>query len=84
MNDILSSLTDPSLQTLRKSLQARQSGKSKTAAKILSAPLAKPLQKRLERQAAYEETKTEITKWQPLIKANREVPLRAFLLLQFH
>ena len=80
MNDILSSLTDPSLQSLRKSLEARQSSKSKSAAKKLSAPLAKPLQKKLERQAAYEETKTEITKWQPLVKANREVTLLTLLL----
>jgi len=74
MNDILSSLTDPSLQSLRKSLETRQSSTSKSAGQKLSAPLAKNLQKKLERQAAYEETKAEITKWQPIVKANREVP----------
>jgi U3 small nucleolar RNA-associated protein 14 len=73
MNDILSSLTDPSLQSFRKSLASQQTSKSKSVGQKLSAPLARPLQERLERQAAYEETKTEITKWQPLVKANREV-----------
>jgi U3 small nucleolar RNA-associated protein 14 len=73
MNDILSSLTDPTLQSLRKSLEAqRQSTASK--GQKLSAPIAKNLQKKLERQAAYEETKAEITKWQPIVKARREVP----------
>jgi U3 small nucleolar RNA-associated protein 14 len=75
MNDILSSLTDPTLQSLRKSLEAqRQSTASKAAGQKLTAPLAKNIQKKLERQAAYEETKAEITKWQPTVKARREVP----------
>ena len=73
MNDILASLTDPSLQSFRKSLASQQTSKSKSVGQKLSAPLARPLQERLERQAAYEETKVEITKWQPLVKANREV-----------
>ena len=73
MNDILASLTDPSLQSFRKSLASQQTSKSKSVGQKLSAPLARPLQERLERQAAYEETKAEITKWQPLVKANREV-----------
>jgi len=74
MNDILTSLTDPSLQSFRKSLAAQQTSKSKSVGQKLSAPLARPLQEKLERQAAYEETKTEITKWQATVKANREVP----------
>jgi len=73
ITDILASLTDPSLQALRKSLSAQQTSKSKSIGQKLSAPLAKPLQERLERQAAYEETKTEISKWQNIVKANREV-----------
>jgi len=73
ITDILASLTDPSLQSLRKSLAAQQTSKSKSASKKLSAPLAKPIQERLERQAAYEETKNEISKWQNIVKANREV-----------
>jgi U3 small nucleolar RNA-associated protein 14 len=74
MNDILASLTDPSLQSFRKSLATQQTSKSKSVGQKLSAPLARPLQEKLERQAAYEETKTEITKWQATVKANREVP----------
>ena len=73
MSDILSSLTDPSLQSFRKSLSAQQSNKAKHGAEKLSVPLARPIQQRLERQAAYEESKNEVTKWQPLVKANREV-----------
>jgi U3 small nucleolar RNA-associated protein 14 len=73
MTDILASLTDPSLQSFRKSLAAQQTSKSKNVGQKLSAPLARPLQAKLERQAAYEETKTEITKWQATVKANREV-----------
>jgi len=71
MSDILASLTDPSLQSFRKSLAAQQKNK-KSAAQKLDVPLAKPIKERLERQAAYEETKNEISKWQPIVKANRE------------
>jgi U3 small nucleolar RNA-associated protein 14 len=73
MDDILASLTDPSLQSFRKSLSTQQKSKSKWVGQKLSAPLARPLQERLERQAAYEETKAEVSKWQPIVKANREV-----------
>ena len=73
MDDILSSLTDPTLQTFRKSLAAQQTSKSKKIGQKLSVPLARPLQQKLEREAAFEETKAEISKWQPLVKANREV-----------
>ena len=31
------------------------------------------IQQRLERKAAYEATKEDVTKWQPIVKANREV-----------
>ena len=73
MDDILSSLTDPTLQTFRKSLAAQQTSKSKKIGQKLSVPLARPLQQKLEREAAFDETKAEISKWQPLVKANREV-----------
>src|SRR5271154_1563691 len=73
MDDILASLTDPTLQTFRKSLAAQQTSKSKKVGQKLSVPLARPLQQKLEREAAYDETKAEISKWQPLVKANREV-----------
>ena len=70
----MASLTDPSLQSFRKSLAAQQSSKSKSIGQKLSVPLARPLQEKLEREAAYEETKNDISKWQATVKANREVP----------
>jgi U3 small nucleolar RNA-associated protein 14 len=70
MADIVASLTDPSLQTFRKSLATQQTKTSKT--QKLAPPLARPIKDKLERKAAYEEAKTEITKWQPIVKANRE------------
>ena len=72
MSDILASLTDPSLQSFRKSLAVQQSSKSKSIGQKLDVPLARPIKERLERQAAYEETKNEVSKWQPIVKANRE------------
>jgi U3 small nucleolar RNA-associated protein 14 len=74
LNDILSSLTDPSLQPLRKSLSQQTRKKSQK----LSAPLAKPLKDKLERQAAYQETKTEISKWQPIVQQNRQAEHLSF------
>lgn len=43
-------------------------------AKSLYAPLPRPDQERLERQAAHEFIKKDITKWEPLVKRNREAP----------
>ncbi|GER37853.1 U3 ribonucleoprotein family protein [Striga asiatica] len=40
--------------------------------------LAKPDQERLERKAAYELSKKDITKWEPLVKRNREAPTLYF------
>ncbi|GAA0169684.1 RNA metabolism protein [Lithospermum erythrorhizon] len=42
--------------------------------KAVHAPLPKPVQKRLERQAAYNESKKVLTQWESLIKRNREAP----------
>lgn len=36
------------------------------------APLPKTDQERLERKAAYEQSKKDITKWEPVVKRNRE------------
>ncbi|CAG8573767.1 2092_t:CDS:10 [Ambispora gerdemannii] len=38
----------------------------------LSPPLPKRIQEKFNRQAAYEETKKEISKWEPIVKRNRE------------
>ncbi|XP_027098908.1 uncharacterized protein [Coffea arabica] len=40
----------------------------------LNAPLPRSDQERLERKAAYELSKKDITKWEPLVKRNREAP----------
>ena len=44
----------------------------------LAAPLPGPIRERQERKAGYETTKEDITKWQPLVKANREAPTLEF------
>ncbi|KAK9827643.1 hypothetical protein WJX81_002537 [Elliptochloris bilobata] len=48
-----------------------------------AAPVAAPLPDRIaarkERQAGYERTKEEVSKWQPLVKAHREAPTLSFL-----
>ncbi|CAA2933703.1 U3 small nucleolar RNA-associated protein 14 homolog A [Olea europaea subsp. europaea] len=41
-------------------------------------PIPKPDQERLERKAAYEQSKKDITKWEPLVKRNREEPTLYF------
>ncbi|KAJ8898612.1 hypothetical protein K2173_004225 [Erythroxylum novogranatense] len=46
--------------------------------KPLQAPLPKEVQDRLERKAAYEKSKKDITKWEPLVKRNREAPTIIF------
>ncbi|CAK9175337.1 unnamed protein product [Ilex paraguariensis] len=40
----------------------------------IHAPLPKPDRERLERKAAYEQSKKDISKWEPLVKRNREAP----------
>ncbi|KAK2965173.1 hypothetical protein RJ640_019928 [Escallonia rubra] len=40
----------------------------------IQAPLPKPDREKLERKVAYEKSKKEITKWEPLVKRNREAP----------
>ncbi|KAF8006742.1 hypothetical protein BT93_K0907 [Corymbia citriodora subsp. variegata] len=40
----------------------------------IQAPLPKPYREKLERKAAYEQSKKDITKWEPLVKRNREAP----------
>nr|GME15954.1 U3 small nucleolar RNA-associated protein 14 homolog A-like [Ipomoea batatas] len=52
---------------LRKNIQ-RMEQKSMS----INAPLPRPDQERLERKAAYEQSKKDITKWEPLVKRNRE------------
>ncbi|KAI8110648.1 hypothetical protein M9435_002322 [Picochlorum sp. BPE23] len=44
----------------------------------LDAPLPGPIQARQERKAAYDESKKDIQKWMPLVKAHREAPTLKF------
>ncbi|VFQ78061.1 unnamed protein product [Cuscuta campestris] len=44
----------------------------KEKAMSIHAPLPRPDQERLERKAAYKHSKKDITKWEPLVKRNRE------------
>mmetsp|Transcript_5357 Transcript_5357/g.11731 ORF Transcript_5357/g.11731 Transcript_5357/m.11731 type:complete len:1130 (-) Transcript_5357:373-3762(-) len=44
----------------------------------VSAPLPRQIKERQERRAGYEQTSTEVTKWQSIVKANREAPTLVF------
>lgn len=44
----------------------------------IHAPLPKVQKERLERKVAYEHSKKDITKWEPLVKKNREAPTLYF------
>lgn len=59
-------------------LKKRLSKLDKATAKPLSVPLAPAIQQRMERLAAYDATKEDITRWQPLVKANRELATLSF------
>lgn len=61
------------LASLRKRLEKVESG-----AGPVSTPLPRALKERVERQAGYEHTKSDVAKWQPLVKANREAPTIVF------
>ncbi|GFP81432.1 uncharacterized protein c57a7.06 [Phtheirospermum japonicum] len=58
---------------LRKSLNRMEKKTNPTLA-----PLPKNEQERLERQAVYELSRKDITKWEPLVKRNREAPTLFF------
>ncbi|KAJ3183750.1 hypothetical protein HDU87_005866 [Geranomyces variabilis] len=55
---------------LKKQVAALNKAKGKID--TVDAPLPKRVQDRVERQAAYAEAKKDLTKWQPLVKKNRE------------
>lgn len=65
LEDMLDSLGSQNLKTLKK-------------ARTLSAPLAKPLQDRMDRAAAYDTVKDQMTKWQPAVKQLREASVLKF------
>ncbi|KNC98242.1 uncharacterized protein SPPG_06642 [Spizellomyces punctatus DAOM BR117] len=72
LEDLMGSLGDEAgFATLKKQLAVLEKSTSKQMATI-AAPLPKRVQDRYDRQAAYEETKKEVSKWAPLVKKNRE------------
>ncbi|KAL6752320.1 small-subunit processome [Haematococcus lacustris] len=52
--------------------------KMAAGAKAVAAPLPRTIKERTERRAGYETTSKEVSKWQPLVKANREAPTLRF------
>ncbi|KAL8142380.1 hypothetical protein V2J09_015412 [Rumex salicifolius] len=44
----------------------------------LQAPLPKPVQDKIQRAVVYDHSKKEVTKWEPLVKRNREAPTLYF------
>jgi U3 small nucleolar RNA-associated protein 14 len=72
--DLMGTLDDDTgFGGLKKNLEALEGSRKSKIKDTLSAPLPKRIQDRLNRQAAYKEAKDEVTKWQPLVKQNREV-----------
>jgi U3 small nucleolar RNA-associated protein 14 len=71
LDDLLAPLSNQSsaLLTLKKSTKMLSSAKGKA----LSAPLSQRVQERLDREAAYEQTKEEIDKWHATMKQIKEV-----------
>ncbi|KAG5724388.1 hypothetical protein E4T56_gene16087 [Termitomyces sp. T112] len=78
LEDLLAPLESQSsmLQSLKQSTKALASTSSKV--KTLSAPLPQRAQERLDREAAYEQTKEEINKWSDTMKRIREAEHLSF------
>ncbi|KAG5644967.1 hypothetical protein DXG03_007339 [Asterophora parasitica] len=78
LDDLLAPLASQSstLQSLKQSTKALASTSSK--AKTLSAPLPMRAQERLDREAAYEQTKEEVDKWSGTMKRIREAEHLSF------
>lgn len=77
LDDLLAPLASTTaFATLKKSTKPLASSSSKT--KTLPAPLPQRAQERLDREAAYEQTKQEVDKWSATMKRIKQV--RHFLL----
>jgi U3 small nucleolar RNA-associated protein 14 len=74
LDDLLVPLSSSSstLQTLKASTKALKPSTS-SKSKPLAAPLPQRAQERLDRQAAYEQTKQEVDKWSETMKRIRDV-----------
>ncbi|KAH7291111.1 hypothetical protein KP509_29G001000 [Ceratopteris richardii] len=74
VEDLISPLQNtPGFGSLRKRVQQLEKKGS-----VVDAPLPKALQDRLNRKAGYEKTSDEISKWQDIVKRNREAPTLVF------
>ncbi|KAG2342059.1 Utp14-domain-containing protein [Suillus weaverae] len=77
LDDLLAPLASSSaLITLKKSMKALTSTSNKT--KTLSAPLPQRAQERLDREAAYEQTKEEVDKWSATMKRIKQAEHLSF------
>ena len=72
LDDLLTPLTSQSSNALDLKKSVKLLTSSKSAVK-LSAPLPQRTQDRLDRQAAYEQTKEEVDKWKETMKRIKEV-----------
>ncbi|KAI5854000.1 Utp14 protein-domain-containing protein [Tricharina praecox] len=74
IHDLMSSVADPTLKKSLKLLAADDKGKSdkKGVPGKLSAPLAKRMQDKIDRAAAYGQTKETLKRWVDTVKHNRE------------
>ncbi|KAG0240366.1 Utp14 protein-domain-containing protein [Mortierella sp. GBAus27b] len=80
ISDLVGTIKDETgFSSLKKNVQALENG-SKKAMPIdtLSAPLPKIAQDRLNREAAYTESKKEVSKWLPVVQKNRQAEHLAF------
>lgn len=73
MRDLVSAINDDvGFGGLKKQLVQLEKPSKIVKKEVLSAPLPKREQDRLERQVAYETTKKEVSKWTNIVKKNRE------------
>ncbi|RIA97330.1 small-subunit processome [Glomus cerebriforme] len=74
LHDLIGSIQEETgFSGLKQKLASLESGGNKgTYKEPLSAPLPPRIQDRLNRQAAYEKVNKDITKWEPIVKQNRE------------
>ncbi|CAG8469082.1 4136_t:CDS:2 [Ambispora leptoticha] len=69
LKDLLATLQEETGYSI---LKKELDNKKNKVKQPLPPPLPKRIQEKFNRQAAYEETKKEISKWEPIVKRNRE------------
>lgn len=69
MEDLLGTLQDkPGFDKLRKRMDRMKKSE------VIEAPLPQAIRDKVERGTSYKMSKKEITKWEPIVKKNREAP----------